>query len=77
MNPVSWPGGGVEYHPGHGEWIRRLAEAGLVVDALHELEPPDKGPDHEYYEIVTRRWSERWPAEDVWVAHRPRVVRSR
>lgn len=77
VNPVSWPGGGVEYHPGHGEWIRRLADAGFVVDALHELEPPDQGPDHEYYEIVTRRWSERWPAEDVWVAHRPRVVRSR
>ena len=67
----------VRFPPETLEEVRRLAEAGLVVDALHELEPPDKGPDHEYYEIVTRRWSERWPAEDVWVAHRPRVVRSR
>ena len=28
---------GVEFHPGHGEWISTLRGAGLVVDALHEL----------------------------------------
>ena len=24
LNRVRWPGGGVEFHPGHGEWIRIL-----------------------------------------------------
>jgi hypothetical protein len=71
VNPITWPGGGTEYHLGHGEWIRMLRTAGFVVDALHELTPPESGHDHEYYDIVTRHWSQRWPAEDVWVAHRP------
>ena len=37
LDPVEWPGGGVEHHPGHGVWIRWLRTAGFVVDALHEL----------------------------------------
>lgn len=67
--PVSWPGGGVEHHPAHGEWIRELSHAGFVVDALHELygEPSSAAPD--YYEIVTPEWAATWPAEDLWVAH--------
>jgi SAM-dependent methyltransferase len=69
---VAWPGGGVEYHPGHGDWIRLLGEAGFVVDALHELYPPAGAPTHEHYDIVTADWARRWPAEDLWVAHRAR-----
>ena len=37
VNPIAWLGGGVEHHPGHGEWIRLLRAAGFAVDALHEL----------------------------------------
>lgn len=69
--PVSWPGGGVEHHPGHGDWIRLLRAAGFVIDALHELHPPAGSTTHEHYEIVTAEWADRWPAEDLWVAHRP------
>jgi SAM-dependent methyltransferase len=69
--PVAWPGGGVEYHPGHGEWIRMLRDAGFVVDALHELYPPTGATTHEHYEIVTAEWADQWPAEDLWVAHLP------
>lgn len=71
LTPVAWPGGGVEHHPGHGEWIRLLVGAGLVVDALHELHPPAGATTHPDYEIVTAEWAARWPAEDVWVAHKP------
>lgn len=69
--PVTWPGGGVEYHPGHGEWIRLLRAAGFVVDALHELHPPPEADTHEHYDIVTAEWARQWPAEDLWLAHRP------
>ena len=30
------PGGGVEFHPGHGEWIAILRTAGFTIEALHE-----------------------------------------
>lgn len=71
LSPVTWPGGGTEHHPGHGEWIRLLTGAGLVVDALHELHPAPEATTHPDYEIVTAEWAARWPAEDVWVAHKP------
>jgi SAM-dependent methyltransferase len=76
VNPVAWPGGGVEHHPGHGEWIRGLRAAGFVVDALHELYAPAGAGIHEYYDIVGGAWANRWPAEDVWVAHLERRTRS-
>lgn len=67
---VTWPGGGTEHHPGHGEWIRVLRDAGFVVDALHELHAPAGAVDPDFYDIVTPEWAARWPAEDLWVAHR-------
>jgi SAM-dependent methyltransferase len=69
LRRVEWPGGGTEYHPGHGEWIAELRAAGFTVDALHELYPPEGAATPAYYEIVTVDWAEQWPAEDLWVAH--------
>lgn len=71
LDPVRWPGGGIEHHVGHGEWIAQLVGAGFVVDALHELFPPASAAEHRFYEIVTPAWADRWPAEDLWVAHLP------
>jgi SAM-dependent methyltransferase len=65
---VEWPGGGIEFHPGHGEWIRALASAGFHVEALHELYAPQDATTHEYYEIATADWAQQWPVEDLWVA---------
>jgi SAM-dependent methyltransferase len=67
---VRWPGGGVEFHPGHGEWIRILGANGFRVDSLHELYAPDGTTTHEYYEIATAEWASRWPVEDLWAARR-------
>lgn len=67
---VQWPGGGVEFHPSHGTWIRVLRQAGFVVEAMHEIYAPPDGGDHPFYEIVSADWARRWPAEELWVATR-------
>ena len=68
MSPVAWPGGGVEFHPSHGEWIRILRRNGFVVEALHELYAPDDANTPAYYDIATAEWASRWPVEDLWTA---------
>ena len=65
---VRWPGGGVEFHPGHGEWIRILRASGFVIEALHEIYAPAGAQSHPYYDIATAEWAARWPAEEIWVA---------
>ena len=67
---VHWPGGGVEFHPSHGDWVRLLRSAGFSVEALHEVFAPDDRSDHPFYEIVSPAWASRWPAEELWVARR-------
>ena len=67
---MHWEGGGVEFHPSHGDWVRLLRASGFVIEALHEIYAPDDGSDHEFYEIVSQRWAGRWPAEELWVATR-------
>jgi SAM-dependent methyltransferase len=68
LNRVEWPGGGIEFHPSHGEWIRVLRANRFVVEALHELYAPADGETHEYYDIATAQWARQWPVEDLWVA---------
>ena len=70
MNRTQWPGGGVEFHPSHGDWIRLLRANGFVVEALHELHAPPDSASHEYYDIASVEWAEQWPAEDLWTARR-------
>ena len=67
---VQWPGGGIEYHPSHGDWIRLLRASGFRVEALHELYAPPGADTPAYYEIATADWARSWPAEDLWVAVR-------
>ena len=49
---VQWPGGGVEFHPSHGDWVRLLSRAGFVVVAMHEIYAPPDADDHAFYEIA-------------------------
>jgi SAM-dependent methyltransferase len=73
LGRIEWPTDeGVEFHPSHGDWIRLLREAGFDVDALHELQAQDEHSTHSRYDHVTVEWAKRWPAEDVWVARKPR-----
>ena len=68
LGRVEWPGGGVEFHPGHGDWIRVLGANGFVVEALHELYAPADAETPDYYDIVTAQWARQWPVEDLWAA---------
>jgi hypothetical protein len=70
LHRVQWPGGGIEFHPSHGEWIRVLRASRFVIEALHELYTPADGETHEYYGIATAQWASQWPAEDLWAARR-------
>jgi SAM-dependent methyltransferase len=63
------PAGGVEFHPGHGEWISILRGAGFTVDALHELYAPADAGTHPYYQLATPGWARKWPVEELWVTH--------
>jgi SAM-dependent methyltransferase len=71
MYRMQLAGGGIEFHPGHGEWIRILRSSGFTVDALHELHAPPEARDHPYYELATADWARRWPVEDLWAARLP------
>ena len=79
LRDVRWPGGGVEHHPGHGQWIALLTEHGFAVDALHELRAPDDADPAaaQFYGIADLEWARRWPIEDLWVAHLATDVRAR
>lgn len=37
---VRWPGGGIEFHPSHGDGLRLLCRSGAVVEAMQEAFTP-------------------------------------
>lgn len=67
---VRWPDGGIEFHPSHGDWLRLLRTFGFVVEDMMEIYAPADAADPAFYEIVSRDWASRWPAEELWVAVR-------
>ncbi len=77
LRKIHWPGGGVEHHPSHGDWICILTDHGLVVEGLRELhgsgghaERASRSAAAEYYGIADADWASRWPVEDLWTARR-------
>ena len=62
--------GGIQFHRGHGDWIKILRASGFIIDALHELYAPPDAPDHPYYALASAEWARQWPAEEIWAAHR-------
>jgi SAM-dependent methyltransferase len=67
---VQWAGGGIEFHPSHGDWVRLLRGSGFEIEALREIYAPADSAEHAFYEIVSAEWSTKWPAEELWVATR-------
>jgi SAM-dependent methyltransferase len=60
--------GAVEFHVTHGEWIRLLRSTGFVIDDLIEVQPRPKAAPS--VELVESEWAQRWPSEEIWVAHK-------
>jgi SAM-dependent methyltransferase len=61
---------GVEFHPGHGELLRVLRDAGFEVLDLVEIFASDESTDHPFYSYVTADWARRWPSEEIWRARK-------
>lgn len=57
---------GVEFHLGHGDWIRVLRASGFEIEDMIEIfAPADPREDTEY---VTAEWARQWPVEEAWFA---------
>jgi SAM-dependent methyltransferase len=69
LHRMSWESDpGVEFHLGHGDWIRLLRGAGFEVEDLIEVYAPDDAPSGD--DFVTVEWARQWPVEEVWFARR-------
>jgi SAM-dependent methyltransferase len=60
----------VEFHIGHGDWVRLLRTNGFEVQDLIELRPSEGATSN--YDFVTAQWARRWPSEEVWKARKVR-----
>lgn len=69
MHRFEWPDDPtVEFHLGHGDWIRLLRANDFEIEDLIELRPHANARSD--YPIVTAEWARRWPCEEVWRARR-------
>ena len=66
---IDWtePDPEVEFHMGHGDWIRLLRANGFEIEDLIELYAQEDAVDHEYYHS-NAEWSKKWPSEEIWRA---------
>jgi SAM-dependent methyltransferase len=69
MHRFEWPDDPtVEFHLGHGDWIRLLRRHGFEIEDLLEVLPAADSTTS--YPFVTKEWATRWPCEEVWRARR-------
>jgi SAM-dependent methyltransferase len=71
LRRVEWtePVPEIEFHLGHGDWVRLLHANGFELLDLVELYATEDTPDHGYYHF-SRAWAERWPWEEIWRARK-------
>jgi SAM-dependent methyltransferase len=69
MHRMTWPEDpAVEFHLGHGDWIRLMRANGFEIEDLIELRPAADATTT--YDFVTVEWARRWPAEEAWKARK-------
>jgi SAM-dependent methyltransferase len=69
MHRFEWPDeSGVEFHLGHGDWIRLLRANGFEVTDLIEVRPPEGATTS--FALTTAEWARRWPCEEIWKARK-------
>ena len=65
MHRFEWPDDPtIEFHLGHGDWIRLLRRNGFEILDLVELWPPPGASSR--YGFVEAWWANRWPCEEAW-----------
>ncbi|MDQ0792832.1 class I SAM-dependent methyltransferase [Streptomyces sp. B1I3] len=70
LNTIAEDDGATSYQLTYGDWVKVLRGAGLVIDDL--IEPrPELGTPNGYNETDPPDWARRWPAELLWVTHKP------
>jgi len=66
---TAWPDdSSVEFHPGHGDWIRIFRSAGFEILELLEPQTPP-GLTSRWFPGGSG-WATRWPAEEIWKVRR-------
>lgn len=66
---LAWPDDpGIEFHLGHGDWVRLLRRNGFVIEGLIELRVPEGAVSA--YDFVPAAWARDWPCEEAWRARR-------
>jgi SAM-dependent methyltransferase len=69
MHRFEWPDAeSVEFHLGHGDWIRLLREHGFEIEDLIEIQAPAGASSS--HPFVTADWARQWPCEEVWKARK-------
>ena len=71
MHRFEWPEDdppSVEFHLGHGDWIRLLRANGFEILDLVEIRAPVDATAG--YDFVTSEWARRWSSEEVWKARK-------
>ncbi|MEU2109923.1 class I SAM-dependent methyltransferase [Streptomyces sp. NPDC019507] len=70
LNTIAEGDGATSYQLTYGDWVKVLRGAGLIIDDL--IEPrPELGTPNGYNETDPPDWAHRWPAELLWVTHKP------
>lgn len=59
----------IEFHLGHGDWVRLLHDNGFELLDLVELFATDDTPEHTYY-TWSAEWAKKWPWEELWRARK-------
>ncbi|HET9545700.1 MAG TPA: hypothetical protein VFO88_08980, partial [Gaiellaceae bacterium] len=59
----------VEFDLPYGEWIRVFREAGLSVEVLVEVRPPE-GAASTYRNAAETEFARGWPMEQIWKARK-------
>lgn len=71
MHRFEWPEDdppAVEFHLGHGDWIRLLRANDFEIHDLIEIQAPQDAETR--YDFVTAAWAHRWPSEEIWRVRR-------
>jgi SAM-dependent methyltransferase len=71
LHRLEWkePDHAIEFHLGHGDWVKVLRENGFELLDLVELFATEDMPEHTYY-TWSAEWASKWPWEEIWRARK-------